>query len=216
MVRGILHFLLSQEPSPVWPTPAMPLQPVRYFEHAGDWLGLEAFVRSHLESQPLDTWGWQLLGEALSLQGKHEEAIEIFREGLSIHPNDPWALLGLGCAFMRQDSLDAALAVFREAQHARADFPEITYDLGQIYAKAGKSGLALHQFRELVLKDPNDAKSWLALGRLYLNTTSQLYDSDTGFQECYSTLQELDLDLSRQLLKDRLFRKQAPVEHFSE
>ena len=216
MVRGVLHFLLSQKPSATGVGPTFPLQPVRYFKHRGDWLGLEGFIRAHQESQPRDTWAWALLGEVLSLQGKHEEAVEVFREGLCIQATDPCALLGLGCAFMRQGSMDAALAVFREAQRSGGELPEITYNLGQIYAKAGKNGSAIQHLKEAVLQDPADAKSWLALGRIYLDAISQSEDKESGFKDCYTRLQEIDPDLARQLLKERLFRKQSITEQFSE
>jgi tetratricopeptide (TPR) repeat protein len=55
----------------------------------GDAAGAEAEARLAIAANPLDAGSYGLLGRALALQGKLDEAIAQFKDGLKVAPGDP-------------------------------------------------------------------------------------------------------------------------------
>jgi tetratricopeptide (TPR) repeat protein len=69
------------------------------------------------------------VGNVLSQQGKSEEAVAKFREGLQLRPNDPLARVDLGDTLLDLGRRDEALAEFERAREFAPDHPEL---LGRI------------------------------------------------------------------------------------
>lgn len=66
--------------------------------------------------KPQNSFGYSLLGNALSDQGKIPEAIAQYKKALSLDPNSAFAYYNLGVSLSRQDQRDEAVANLQKAR----------------------------------------------------------------------------------------------------
>ena len=82
------------------------------------------------------------LGNALTAQGKLDEAEAAFREAVRLKPDWPVAHLNLGKALRAQGRLGQAEAEFREAVRLQPDWPAAHGNLGTALLRQGRRGEA--------------------------------------------------------------------------
>lgn len=96
-------------------------------------------------------WGWDVLR-----QGRPEEAMLLFRQGLRQDPDTPALLRGLGLAAVHAGRADEALAPL-EAAARSGDDPEVSVLLAQLYDRRDDGGRALEHLRAALTADPAHA-----------------------------------------------------------
>jgi Flp pilus assembly protein TadD len=78
--------------------------------------GLQAGLsRAVLESNPRDARALEMLGQALTQSGHHDEALEVDLRLASIRPKDPIAYYNLACSYSNLEKLDAAFDALHRA-----------------------------------------------------------------------------------------------------
>ena len=71
--------------------------------------------RAVLESNPRDARALEMLGQALTRAGKHDEALEADLRLADLRPKDPIAFYNLACSYSNLENLDAAFDALRRA-----------------------------------------------------------------------------------------------------
>jgi len=71
--------------------------------------------RAVLESNPQDVRALEMLGQALTRSGRHDEALEADLRLAKIRPKDPIAYYNLACSYSHLENLDAAFDALHRA-----------------------------------------------------------------------------------------------------
>ena len=87
-----------------------------------------------------------LLGNALALQGRTDEAVVQFQQTIAIKPDHADAQYGLGVAAASRGRMDAAIAHYRKAIAARPDFAVAHNNLGNALLMRGQLDEATKHF----------------------------------------------------------------------
>jgi tetratricopeptide repeat protein/peptidase MA superfamily protein len=93
-------------------------------------------------------WGWDTLK-----QGRPEEAILLFRQGLRQSPDAPELLRGLGLASVHAGRADEALAPLEAAAAVETD-AEVHLLLAHLYDRRDDTGRALEHVRAVLIREP--------------------------------------------------------------
>lgn len=122
------------------------------------------------------------LGNALALQGNHQEAVDHYNEALRIKPNYAEAHHNLGNALTLQGSLTEAVAHYSEALRIKPDYAEAHRNLGVNLDRQGEHEEAIKHYAEALRISPNDAQSHNNLG-VALAEQGRLGEAITHFSE---------------------------------
>jgi len=128
----------------------------------GSFAVLEARARELLAQWPQSGVLWQLLGIALSQQGK--DPLEALRAAVTCLPDDPAARVNLGNALGRRGSLEEAAAQYERALVLQPDFAEGHLNLGSLRLEQGRPADALLSFRRAVELRSGSAAAHAGLG----------------------------------------------------
>ncbi len=71
--------------------------------------------RAVLESNPQDVRALEMLGQALTRAGRHDEALEADLRLAGLRPKDPIAFYNLACSYSHLENLDAAFDALHRA-----------------------------------------------------------------------------------------------------
>jgi tetratricopeptide (TPR) repeat protein len=71
--------------------------------------------RAVLDSNPRNARALEMLGQALTRVGRHNEALEADLKLADLRPKDPVAFYNLACSYSNLDNLDAAFDALRRA-----------------------------------------------------------------------------------------------------
>jgi tetratricopeptide (TPR) repeat protein len=134
--------------------------------HTGRFAELEAGARKLLEALPDSGFVWQLLGLALSKQGK--DALHAHTEAVKYRPADPVAHLNLGNALGRAGHLTAAAASYRRALAIQPELAEAHNNLADVELELGHFDAALGSVRQAVQLRPEFADAQQNLGKTLL------------------------------------------------
>jgi protein O-mannosyl-transferase len=109
------------------------------------------------------------LANALTAQGRVDEANEQLRIALKLKPDNASALRNLGVTFEKKGLLDEAIEQYRLALNARPGDAYTHYNLGIAYAKKGLTELAIEQFLIAIQLNPDYSDAYNNLGVAYGN-----------------------------------------------
>lgn len=184
----------------------MPPQTAREFfdtgsaqQRAGNLAAAEKSFRDSLRLAPENVAAMGNLAIVLSQQGKHAEAIELYRQALEKRPNSPPLLLSLGIAQYRigdcvaaigslsqvPSNLQArelsALCLFETGEYARAasgfeslikdqgEQPRLLYALGQVLLKMNREKEAERVLKRMFELSPGSPEIHLLLAQAAMN-----------------------------------------------
>jgi protein O-mannosyl-transferase len=107
----------------------------------------------------------RLLADALTKEGRLDEAAVEYRAVLARHPDDGQALVQLGQIALRQQRFDEAIDVFRRGSAARPGDANALVSLGIAYASTGRLDEAIAAFEKAVAIDPQNRHAQQNLAR---------------------------------------------------
>jgi len=116
-------------------------------------------------------WGWDTLR-----QGRPDEAMLLFRQGLRQSPDAPGLLRGLGLAAVHAGRADEALGPLEAAARAEAD-AEVRVLLAHLYDRRDDAGRALEHLRTVLGTDPGHAAA-----RRLLDKVEREARAEAGFR----------------------------------
>ncbi|HXE55241.1 MAG TPA: tetratricopeptide repeat protein [Tepidisphaeraceae bacterium] len=141
------------------------LQLALQHHRAGDLSKAEIFYREALATHPANAdAAWSNLGTALSDQGRYDQAISAYEQGLTINPNQPQIHNNLGAALRHARRREEAIQSFRRAIELRADYPEAWNNLGSALRESGKLDDAIAALRRAIHLRPDYAEALSTLG----------------------------------------------------
>ncbi|QWG21834.1 c-type cytochrome biogenesis protein CcmI [Bradyrhizobium sediminis] len=121
---------------------------------------LVAQVEAHLEKNPTDGRGWNVLAPVLSRLGRHNEAVRAYRNSITYNGDSPERRADLGEALAAAANgvvTAEAKAEFERALALNADEVKASYFLGLAAEQDGRAGEASTIWRAMLAKAPSDA-----------------------------------------------------------
>lgn len=148
--------------------PSATLRELGALMESGRDVELEVAARALLRSRPDEGLAWQLLGVALTRQGK--DAFEALATAAQRLPGDAVAQLNFGNALGRAGRLPEAAASYRRALLARPGFPEAHNNLADVELELGRPLEATENARRALELRPDYGEAHHTLGRALLGT----------------------------------------------
>jgi tetratricopeptide (TPR) repeat protein len=186
--------------------------------NAGRHVDLESKARELLRLHPNAASVWQVLGLALTRQGK--DALQALRMASRLSPNDAGVHNNLGNALGRLGHFEEAIASYRRALVLRADFAEAHNNLGHALLDLGQIDDAVASCRRALELEPGYAEAHdtlgnalLSLGRLDEAAASyrRALEINPEFTETHSNLGNVLLELGRADDALRSFRRALDI-----
>jgi len=148
-------------------------------DRAADAARLAAAV---LEADPRHAGALYVLGYALTVQGRYDEAVDALALGVEIAPLRAEILIQLGYAQLSRRDCISAGAAFARAIDISPQAHDALFGLAKAHQELGENQPAAEGFRRYLSIRPNDAGAWLNLGHCLL----ELGQLDAGY-ECFRT-----------------------------
>jgi Flp pilus assembly protein TadD len=137
---------------------------------ANNWQNLLAHCRQWTRAQQHSADAWFYLGLAFRGLGRHQEAIEAYREALRLRPETANAWNNLGITYGELGRYREAIEALREALQLRPDDAGYWNNLSNAYGYLGRYREAIEACQEALKLKPDDAYSWYQLAALYANS----------------------------------------------
>ena len=120
---------------------------------------VEDRLRQQALTNPQDDRAHFMLARKLQAQGKLDEAIESFRNAISIRDNNAGYHNDLAAAYATQKKFDLAIVHFRKALLLEAEDTKTMFNLGTALYSSGDLEGAIEQFRKVITFDPTHARA---------------------------------------------------------
>ncbi len=163
-------------------------------ESRKDWDGLVKLAEENLAKDRKNTAWWLVAGYAHTQAGRHQRAIECFREMAELSPDDvtSWELLAQ--SYRAAGQPQRAVQTINNALRVKDDVPSIWLVLGQSYDDLARADLAFGAYRTAVKLDKELAQAWFGLGR-----ASARLNRRTEFEQAVKVLEGLNPPLAQEL-----------------
>jgi Tfp pilus assembly protein PilF len=133
-----------------------------------------------LGADPHHAGALYVLGYALTMQGRYDEAADMLDRGVQVAPMVPEMSIQLGYAQLsRSDCANAKLA-FARALDLSPGAHDALFGMAKAHQELGENEEAADRFRRYLTGRPNDSGAWLNLGHCQL----ELGQRDAGY-ECF-------------------------------
>lgn len=131
---------------------------------------------------PLHAFGWKILGVALKLQGKGDQALEPLRQAAALAPADVETHYNLGVTLQELGRLDEAEARYRQALEIDPVYADAYLNLGVTLSKLGRLDEAEARLRQALLLRPNYAEAHSNLGATLLEQ-GRLDEAESSYRQ---------------------------------
>ena len=128
----------------------------------------EAVMRRRLEKDPDDWFAHSGLANALSAQGRVEEALLQIRKAIRLRPRHPEVHYNLANTLMVQGRIGPAIAAYERVLALEPDHPKAHNNLAVAFQRRGQLERAVHHYREQIAASPMDALPRANLGAALL------------------------------------------------
>jgi len=132
-----------------------------------DYVRAEEEYRRALLLDPAAARIYYALGSVFYDQGRFQEAVTAYEEGLQKQPDDAVAFKNLGTAYEAQQRYAEAIEQYQKAVKLDPQYAHAYNNLGQAYARQRRYGEAIEHFRRAIQLDPNYARTYNGLGSVY-------------------------------------------------
>lgn len=134
---------------------------------SGQLRDAEARARQLIEKYPQALVLFDVLGAALSGQGKLDEAAGCIRQALAIKPDYAEGHSNLGLTLKKMGRLEEAVDSFRQALAINPGLAATHDNLGSALKDLGRFDEAIASYREALALKPDFAETHYSLGKLY-------------------------------------------------
>ncbi|MCJ7496703.1 MAG: tetratricopeptide repeat protein [candidate division Zixibacteria bacterium] len=112
------------------------------------------------------------LGNVYFLQGKIDEALNVYQRVVRLNPLDQLIHMNLGQTLLRKDRLDEALKEFKKSEKLGLKEPGAFCDIAYIYLRFGETGKAIKAYKKVLKINPEYFYPHFGLGQIYLERNS--------------------------------------------
>lgn len=138
---------------------------------SGDYVGAERELRRACALAPDDPYTESLLGWALMLANKHDDALMLLQKVLMAEPHNSLARVNVGFICLRKGIYGEAIEHLSRAIHENTDAKATLYGhfyLGLVYLEREMYQDAQDFFRSTLDRGPNFIEAYYELGRAYV------------------------------------------------
>ena len=149
--------------------------------HAGEFKAAQVLCEEILVRDPIHEGAWQLSGRLLRMQGRHQDAIQVFEDILKRSPNAVEALLELALAYLETKQYDKALETSKRIVGLDSSIAR-----GHLYLGCAQHSLlsleeSAQSFENVLRLEPNHFEATVNLGNVY-HTLGRFSDAVTCYQ----------------------------------
>ncbi|MEQ8850652.1 MAG: sulfotransferase [Phycisphaerales bacterium] len=141
------------------------LQPAQRLLMAGQADEAEAWLSSHLASNPQDAAAYDLLANAYARSNRHEDAADAFRRAMDADPTEPSYAFRCAQALISLNRHAEAVACLEQVLKLRPDQLQPLRSLGASYFALARYDDAQRVFRRIVELRPRAAEGFINLAR---------------------------------------------------
>jgi hypothetical protein len=134
------------------------------------------------------------LGITYGELGRHQDAVESYKQAIRIKPDYADAHYNLGVAYGKLGRYQDEIEAYRQAIRIKPDYADAHYNLGVAYGKLGRHQDAVEAYKQTIRIKPDDAGAHYNLGGTYFMTG----DKGLALEE-YKILKTLDAELANKL-----------------
>jgi len=162
------------------------LQQGREAMDIGEFVQAEKAFRAHLKAHPESGDGHFWLAEALAEQGRADEAITCYRDGLKNAPQDLEALMSLGDLYFEAGESASALEVYQQVL-SHGEIADAWVSIGLVHYSSERIEEAIAAYRKALLLEKDNVFALNSLG-------DALYASGDNEAACDCYKRVIDLD----------------------
>ena len=155
-----LEKMLPPSPSPD------EIKALNHLYHSGQIELAEQSCNSLLQTYPQSLNVINVLGAALQVQGKSQEAVEVFERAIELNPGFAEAYSNRGNALKELGQLENAVASYDTAIQLKIDFADAYFNRGNALKDLGRTGQAIDDYEETIRLRPGFAAAHRNLGAL--------------------------------------------------
>jgi len=168
---------------------------VQELESRKDWDGMVKLAEENLAKDRRNIGWWMVAGHAHTQAGRHQRAIECYREVVEHAPDemDGWELLAQ--SYRAAGQPQRAVQTVNNALRVKDNVPPaIWLVLGQSYDDLARADLAFGAYLSAIKLDQGLAQAWFGLGR-----ASARLNRRPEFEESVKVLEKLNPPLAQEL-----------------
>jgi tetratricopeptide (TPR) repeat protein len=133
-----------------------------------------------LGADPHHAGALYVLGYAMTMQGRYDEAAEVLERGVQVAPTMPEMSIQLGYVQLSRSDCANAKAAFARALDLSAGSHDALFGMAKAHQELGENEEATDYFQRYLTGRPDDSGAWLNLGHCRL----ELGQRDAGY-ECF-------------------------------
>ena len=146
------------------------------------FLEAELFSKKLVKANPKVAFLYNLLGLVLAGQGKNDEAIKYYNDGINIEPNYAMIYNNLGAVYNSKKDYLKAESYYNKSIKLNDKLPETQNNLGNLYVTINKHKEAISSYKKSISINSNFYAAYYNLGILY-KSTGNFADSKKYFEE---------------------------------
>lgn len=140
----------------------------------------ERLAAEVLRADPQHARALHILGIALTMQGRYDEAVDVLGLGLQVAPTMPELSIQLGYAQLSRGDCANSKVAFARALDIFPHSHDALFGMAKAHQELGENEEAAGYFRRYLTDRPNGGGAWLGLGHCLL----ELGELDAGY-ECF-------------------------------
>jgi len=109
----------------------------------------ESLTKKLITNNPKMPFLYNLMGLILSSQGKNDDAIKFYKEGISIQPSYAMIYNNLGTIYKYKKNYIEAESYYKKSIELNNNIAETHNNLGNLYIELNKHDLAIKSFNNL-------------------------------------------------------------------
>jgi anaphase-promoting complex subunit 3 len=142
-----------------------------------DEVALGHLAHTLMDQDRLSPQAWCALGNASSLDRRHDDAVKCFSRATQLDPKFAYAFTLQGHEHVANEEFDKAMAAYRHAISADNRHYNGWYGLGNVYERLGKYEVAEKHYRAAAQINQNNAMILVRIGLVSSTMTTKRYYS---------------------------------------
>jgi len=137
------------------------------WEQIGVWRDTRTLWEHVIAATPDSSVAHYNLAKTFEMQGKLDQALELYRRAVILRPDNADAHYNLARLLARQGQQEAAIRHYRQALASKPDDADIHNNLGLLLAARGEVAASLAELQSAVKLDPNHVRAYFNMGNVF-------------------------------------------------
>ena len=137
------------------------------WEQIGIWRDTRTLWEHVIAATPDSSVAHYNLAKTFEMQGKLDQALELYRRAVILRPDNADAHYNLARLLARQGQQEAAIRHYRQALASKPDDADIHNNLGLLLVARGEVAASLAELQSAVKLDPNHVRAYFNMGNVF-------------------------------------------------